>query len=100
MNLTTFANLAPLFFDAEVGYWLVKNTESIVEESYWTLDRVIELFKRVDHRHPNFVEENFDSMDDILNVQLIACALDSAFRLLGDDTKEVFVNGPPHDKIK
>ena len=100
MNLTAFITLATVLFDAEIGYWLVKNTESIVEESFWTIDRVVELFKRVDHRYPNFVEENFASVDDIVNVNLIASALDSAFRLLGDETKEVFVRNPPRDKIK
>ncbi len=99
MNLTAFAGLVTALFDSDVGYWLVKNTESIVEESYWTIDRVIELFTRVEHRYPNFVEENFPSVDDIVNIKLIASTMDSAFRLLGDETKEVFVHDPPPDKI-
>lgn len=99
MDVIAFAGLATALFDAEVGYWRVKNGESIVEESFWTIDRVIELFRKVENRFPKFVSENFRCPDDIVNVRLIASAMDSAFRLLGDNTKEVFVYLPDTDKI-
>lgn len=99
MNLTAFSRLATALFDAEVGYWLIKNNESIVKESYWTIDRVIELFTKVNYRYPKFIEENFTTLDDIVDVKLIASTLDSAFRLMGDESKEVFVYMPGTDKI-
>lgn len=99
MDIHSFSVLTKSLFDKDVGYWVVRCHESIVKESYWTIDRVTEMFGKVEGRYPGFLNEHFGHIPNLVDVQLIAQTLDSGFRLLGDETKEVFVYSPNRDNI-